>query len=140
MSRNEFKGDGFMLRMHERPNARRLQTIPTDHKCWDEQSSADISRAIIADFGDLKGAIIRLQVPAQVSDNRLREVAAEIQAFGPAALRIVTRVKPNLIPISLEGLRGKASFREVSLQLAQNSKRRAELEKLLDEYLTKVGL
>jgi dissimilatory sulfite reductase (desulfoviridin) alpha/beta subunit len=141
MSRDAYRGTGFELKLVERSAARRLITVPKDHYCWiSELSETALAASIVRDFGELRGAIVRMQIPAIVTDQTIRRITKIFQDCGVSAVRIASRDKHDVLPSPAESVRATCTMREVVMEMALASTRREELARLLDECLTKAGV
>jgi hypothetical protein len=135
MSRTNFVGNGYALKVVERKAARRLVTIPPDHVYWSMQPG------LYAFPEDVTGAIVRVQPPPGATDEQVRALQESFAAVEVARVKVQpwNRAKEEPIVRTTHVHEG-ANAREIVQQMGRASPRAAELEPLLDELLSKQGL
>lgn len=87
----------------------------------------------------MEGAIVRLQPPAGVKDERLSELEMWLKRSGVAKVRIGSQAQADVAPEPKDCL-PQQSRRELIMGMAETSKRKDELKVLLDLELKMVKM
>lgn len=119
--------------------ARRLLTIGPGDALWDNG---------IAEYGDMAGAIVRIQPPAEADDAAVETVRAQCMRNGAAVVRVDQRTRGDQTPLAFlptvtnrnAANRKPHAQRATVMTLAAKSPQAAELVPLLDAVLAKVKL
>jgi hypothetical protein len=134
MSRDKYTGDGFTVRVMERPKARRLITIGTEHPYW------QLPPGVYALAEEVTNAIVRVQPPPGATEEQVHLLQEALVKGQCARIRQQpwSRVKDG--PVQAKpALRERTTVRALVMTMAAESKQAERLVPLLDAVLTGVN-
>lgn len=124
-------------------DARNLITIGALHPLWMQARGQAIGEEVVAEIARcvFTGAIVRVQPPADASDEEIAKVKELLEKGGAAVVRGDKRARGDALP-EVDLFAAPAlhrNLREVVMRHADASPRAAELRALLDQELAKAG-
>ncbi len=118
--------------------ARKMMTIEPTAKVW----AHIIEGKPLIGGTDLQGAFVRIQPPAEATDEHITFMREALKSFGAAEIRILPRPKASVVPTQIHRDVVHVSIRETVLAITEttNTKDLPALKALVETTLSKVGL